>query len=139
MTIESTPEPGEVDEELVSYSQTWEGPIPPPAILQQFDEVVPGLAQIMVDSWVREQEHRRGIETEAIAAESREAVRIHFSGRMGIVAALLAIFALSAVAVFAVDREQEAAGILFGIAAVVSAIFSTWGGRRSPKEQPPQP
>lgn len=40
----------------------WQGPLPPPAALQNFDDVVPGLAERIAKAWEVESAHRREVE-----------------------------------------------------------------------------
>lgn len=42
--------------------EAWDGPIPPPGILREINEVVPGAAKQIVDQFIAEGEHRREME-----------------------------------------------------------------------------
>lgn len=46
----------------VTTAAWWQGPLPPPAALQGFDDVVPGLAERIARAWEVESAHRREIE-----------------------------------------------------------------------------
>lgn len=46
----------------VTTSAYWQGPLPPPAALRSFEDVVPGLAERIVVAWETESAHRREIE-----------------------------------------------------------------------------
>lgn len=46
----------------VAYSEQFKGPIPPPAILAQYDAIVPGAAKEIVQSFIKEGEHRRRLQ-----------------------------------------------------------------------------
>ncbi len=47
-------------------TQLYQGPIPPPDILQKFDDLVPGTAQQLIQLAVDESLHRRRIEQQTI-------------------------------------------------------------------------
>lgn len=67
--------------ELSSYS----GPIPPPDLLQRFDEVYPGAAKQILDDFVQESAHRRGMERKVVGAEAfKEVCGSIFAGLIGL-------------------------------------------------------
>lgn len=47
---------------IIARREVWEGPVPPPAILRDFDELVPGTARDMLERAASETSHRRHIE-----------------------------------------------------------------------------
>lgn len=74
--------------------QEYHGVIPPPLILQQFDELIPGTAQRLIQWAEDEQRHRQSLEREAQAANidaqrrqlavaERQARAIFFSDALG--------------------------------------------------------
>lgn len=62
--------------EFTSYS----GPLPPPDLLQRFDEVYPGAARQILDDFVQESAHRRAMERKVVSAESFKEVFGAISG-----------------------------------------------------------
>ncbi len=52
--------------EFTAYS----GPIPPPDLLQRFDEVYPGAARQILEDFVQESAHRRSMERKIVGSES---------------------------------------------------------------------
>ena len=67
--------------EFTAYS----GPIPPPDLLQRFDEIYPGAAQQILDDFVQESAHRRDMERKVVTAESfKEICGSIFAGLIGI-------------------------------------------------------
>ncbi len=55
--VASAPQ-SEGQHQLIVANQQWAGPLPPPSLLQGYDEVLPGCAERIVRSMEREQEHR---------------------------------------------------------------------------------
>src|SRR4051812_3563808 len=45
-----------------SYSEQYSGPLPPPKLLKEFEEAIPGSAAKILDNWRHEGEHRRQLE-----------------------------------------------------------------------------
>ncbi len=50
--------------------EVFEGPIPHPKLLQQYEEVDPGLANTIVNMAIKEQEHRHEIEKTIVKSET---------------------------------------------------------------------
>ncbi|MEN9281539.1 MAG: hypothetical protein RL594_474 [Bacteroidota bacterium] len=48
--------------QVVMHTQQWTGPLPPPSVLHQYDEVFPGLAERIVTSMELEQQHRHALD-----------------------------------------------------------------------------
>ena len=97
----------------------WQGPLPPPAVLEQFGRLVPDAPERIFRQWEAESDHRRAYEREALAAAIRRDAR-------GQVSAL--VFALTALSVAAFALwlgEPWVAGTIGGgtIASVVGAFL----------------
>ena len=69
----------------------WEAPLPPPALLEEYDRVVPGLAGRIADQARDSESHIREIEKKALTA----AVEYRTRGQWMGFAALLAILGIS--------------------------------------------
>ena len=50
-------------------SQKFEGPIPPPDVLQRYDELMPGAASIIIEMAQKQAAHRQLLELEAQRAD----------------------------------------------------------------------
>jgi len=63
--------PTEVRRELLTtlVGQYFSGPLPPPELLRQYDEIVPGFAQTIVDQFVAQGDHRRELEKTVIFSD----------------------------------------------------------------------
>lgn len=67
--------------------QAWRGPIPPPHALEQFNSIVPGAAEKIINSFVDEGNHRRDVKgwkvdasIEDLRADRKEAKRGQYFG-----------------------------------------------------------
>lgn len=81
----------------------WSGPLPPPATLEQYERLMPGAAQKLMDMAEAEQRHRHALESGQLALQ-QEGVRLAaHDSRLGIFASL--------------------AGLLFSIGAGLAAFI----------------
>lgn len=87
----SSPAPAEAH--VVATSQQWQGPLPPPAALEHFEQLVPGSAARLIEMAASEQKHRHTIESGAMFAQ-QEAVRL--TARDNLVGMVLGFLALAA-------------------------------------------
>lgn len=51
---------------ISTTTQLYQGPIPPPEILERFDRLVPGTAARLINLAIEESEHRRDMESQAM-------------------------------------------------------------------------
>lgn len=80
------------------------GPLPPPAMLKEYGEVVPGLEKLIVEQWTSETTHRRKQENEL----RRAFIRSEVLGQLfGFLLGLLTL----AVAAYAISEDQAGPGI----------------------------
>lgn len=89
----------------------YQGPIPPPDVLQGLDNLVPGTAAKLIKLAVEESEHRRSLEQKAtdanIAAQQQQ----------------LTLNSQQNKSVFRSDLIGQIAGFLICVLAIVSAVF----------------
>lgn len=64
----------------ITFMRSHSGPLPPPEVLREYGEVVPGLAEKIVDMAEAEQRHRHQLETEDLRSDRREASRGQYLG-----------------------------------------------------------
>lgn len=51
----------------------WEGPLPPPNALREYEEIIPGSANRILESVEKQQEHSRNMERTVITGNSKRA------------------------------------------------------------------
>lgn len=69
-------------------SQEWSGPLPPPAALERFNQIIPDGATRIMTMVEQEQAHRISLEGKALDAEVSDFKRGHFLGAAIALAAL---------------------------------------------------
>jgi len=70
---------------LEAVSQRFSGPLPPPDILREYDGIVPGAAKNIVQSFIKEGDHRRSLqsrETSMCEEWAREDVQLQKRGQI---------------------------------------------------------
>ncbi|MBI4827473.1 MAG: DUF2335 domain-containing protein [Nitrospinae bacterium] len=100
--------------ESISFS----GPLPPPNILQKYNDVMPGLAERIVNSAEKQASHRMDLEKIVIQGEDR---RAYLGWGSGTVLALLVVL-LGAYLVY-VGRNVEGFSTLAATAATFAGVF----------------
>ena len=68
------PRTGTIDRErkqTAMVTTAFQGPLPPPSLLREYDSVVPGLAQEIVQWTTSQTAHRQGIESRSIAIDEK--------------------------------------------------------------------
>jgi uncharacterized membrane protein len=114
---------------IETVSIRWEAPLPPPALLEQYDQVVPGLARDIARQAQVEASHVRERDQEALKA----AVRYHARGQwMGFIA-VLGIIGLAAFALWM--GSKWVAGIATSIVVGTAAVFVLGTLRRKGKKE----
>jgi uncharacterized membrane protein len=106
--------------DLLSLEMLYKGPIPPPAMLKQFDEISPGLALKIIENSFEQSRHRREIEKHVIEknTESRK-LGMFIGGGLGFTALVGAV-------ITAVMGQPWVAGILVG--AVTGGLVTSFFG-----------
>lgn len=107
MPIEELEQQLQPREVINAIRSEFSGPLPPPAILKQYDEIEPGLANRIVCMAEKEQEHRHGCENKCVKADSRDSL-------LGIVSAFLICVSMIYAGVKIVLGVPHISGLLSG-------------------------
>lgn len=105
--------------EISVQQHSWQAPLPPPAVLEGFNNVVPGSAERIIKAWEVESEHRREI-------DRREQRWFYANAVTGKVFAFLFVMGALALSAWALYLDKPwLAGILAGttLASVVGAFL----------------
>ena len=128
---ESKPDTGEVKLEHVS----WAGPLPPPSIVEHFDQLVENGAERIFSQWELETEHRRKYEASAL----RGSIWLDGIGR--VTAFIFAMGALTVTGWAASIGQAWVAAVLGGgtITAVAAALVYRGKVEASAVDEPERP
>jgi uncharacterized membrane protein len=113
----------------VKTEQSFSGPLPPPQILDHYNQIVPGAAEKIIALWESQVQHRQELEKKAITSDITQA---YFGAILGFIIAMSAIGAGTFLAY--IGRPTE------GIAAIISALVGLvgvygWGSYQRRKER----
>jgi uncharacterized membrane protein len=103
------------------------GPIPPPEMLRQYEQLRPGLVDKVIKMAEDEAGHRRASEMEAIAIQSRDQIAYRRSELLGQIFGLaIGVVAILSAAYMAVHGAQLAASIIGtgGVTGLVTAFIA---------------
>lgn len=87
------------------------GPIPPPDLIRQYEEIRPGSSDLFFSSWQEQSEHRRSLETKVIGAGI-------VTERLGTILAFIFAAFIVGCGTYLVSIDKDA----LGFAAIVGAI-----------------
>jgi uncharacterized membrane protein len=117
-------------QQVIQQSQYYSGPIPPPAVLKELEQITPGAAERIIKMAEKQQEHRHKIEEVAVRSGSRDSIS-------GIVAAAVMSLGFLALAGYAISLGHTLAGVAIGtidIAALASVFIYGTRSRRQERE-----
>ena len=81
--------------ELVATSTSWEGPLPPPAVLQQYEDVLPGSAKDIFQRSEKQSDHRMRMESAVILGDARRSdVGLVFAFILALTIIILAFYVM---------------------------------------------
>ena len=126
-----------VEARVVGLSQSFSGPLPPPAILKQYDEICPGCAERMIVMFENEANHRRQLEDRMVDA-NLEVMRSQFSeAKRGQVFAFIISLAFLVVGAYTAVKGQPWVGGILGTMGLSSIVGAFIAGRS--RLLPPEP
>ncbi len=106
------------DESVKVMAASWQGPLPPPATLRGFDEIVPRVARKILDMAEKQSVHRIQMEKTVVDGNSRRADRGLVVG--GVLAALIVIGGL----IVMIMRDPWAGASIIGTSvATLAGVF----------------
>ncbi|MCJ2009385.1 DUF2335 domain-containing protein [Methylobacterium sp. J-092] len=104
---------------VIERNEFWQGPLPPPIVLDQFRQLVPDAPERIFAMWEQEAQHRRELEKASLNGNLRTV-------RLGQWAAIAFSLSALAVAALALALGYPSAAMVIGaldIAAVVGAFL----------------
>ena len=119
----------------------FQGPLPPPSLLQEYDSVVPGLAQEIVHWTTSQTAHRQGIENRAMAIDEKMSTWYVVEVLLGqLFALIIGLTVIAAVVYLSLEGHEIAAGALgtVGFGGIIAA-FITGRRKRTSSENKEKP
>ncbi len=113
---------------VIQQSESWSGPMPSPRDLEAYNNIFPGLAKTIVDTFAAQSTHRRELEAIVVDGSERRADR----GQI-IVASLVALVILSGLWVALTSNGYAGAAMI--TAALAGGVWLYHIGGRPPDRQ----
>ena len=114
---------------LLAVSQEFAGPIPPPSMMKQYEETLPGSADRILKMAENQSEHRQSLEKKKLSFSNRE---VHIGQVLGF---FIGVIAIVTGGYTALSGAQIPGGFI-GTAGVVGlvAVFVIGSNRKPPQE-----
>lgn len=110
-------------------AQQFSGPIPPPALLGQYEEILPGMADRILQMAERQESHRHGIEKQAVTAEINR-------GYLGMASGfLVAICGLSIGGILLYGNKVVEGSVFAGVTLVSLVAVFVYGANKRSRER----
>lgn len=97
--------------------QAWAGPLPPPQILRDFDQIVENGAERIMAAWENETAHRR-------AMEKRELKLIAYEAIFGKFCALIFVLAALGATAYAIHEDCPWIAALLGTGTIAAVVWA---------------
>jgi uncharacterized membrane protein len=118
-----------VEQRLVQATMhAFSGPLPPPAILAQYNDTVPNGAERIVTMAEKQQEHRQEMEHKVVHANSLDQ-------RLGLIFGFIVMMSAVGVGFWCVVHGKDTAGITALIGAVAAPVVAFIYGRKKQSEE----
>ena len=105
-------------------SETYSGILPPPAMLEHYDKIVPGSAERLIKMAENQSQHRMKLESQVIHSDSRNST-------IGVISALIITVGTLVLAGYAIKMGQTLAGGVIGSLGIASIVGAFIYGTRS--------
>ena len=133
------PRTGTIDRERKQtgmVTTAFQGPLPPPSLLREYDSVVPGLAAEIVQWTTSQTAHRQGIESRSIGIDEKLSTWYIVEILLGQLFALLISLSVIASVVYLALQGHELAASAIGTVGFggIIAAFITGRRKRTPSE-----
>jgi uncharacterized membrane protein len=109
-------------------TESFTGPLPPPALLEQYELLSPGFAERIIASWEAETAHRHDLEKKVVAAEIEAQAQVPKEIRRGQYLAFILAIAFLIAGVVLVFAGAGVAGTIIsgsGFVGVIIAFLTT--------------
>ena len=100
------------------------GPLPPPVVLEQYNQTVPGAAERIIKMAEDQSAHRMRLESQVISTDTRNST-------MGVVFALIITLGVLTLAAYALKLGQTLTGGFLGTLGIGSIVVAFIYGTRS--------
>ena len=121
---------------LLSVRRRWSGPLPPPDLLAEFENVLQGLANRIVSMWEQQQAHRIRMESSGLEINRKIVIADIIQGYLGTILGFIFALAFLAVGAWLITKGHRWVGLPLGLLppGVIFGMFAyqfwPWSKRR---------
>jgi uncharacterized membrane protein len=115
------------------------GPLPPPALLRDYDDACPGSAERILKMAEAQAAHRQALEKTLVGAGVEEMRKGFFEARIGQLCALIISLAFLGVGGYVIIHGQSIPGSVLGALGISSIAVTFIKGRNDAPQTPPSP
>lgn len=133
-TGQAQPAKGTKATALLRSMSSFQGPLPPPDLLEGYEKVCPGAAQKILEAMQVEGAHRRTLETKSLEANIEGMRRQFAEGRLGQIFAFSIAVVFVFVGAYVALHGQPWPGAVFGSAGLGGIVTTFIVGRRNRNE-----
>lgn len=119
-------------------STSYQGPLAPPSILRQYNEICPGCAERRVSAFEAEGNHRRALELKAVDANIEGMRRQFTEARIGQIFAFILSLAFLFTGAYTAIRGQSWVGGVLGSMGIATIVGMFIRGRTRKREPNPE-
>jgi len=116
----------------IQQQASFQGPLPPPAMLQHYDQIIPGAAARIISMWEMQASHRQELEKQVVASAIQDSKRGLI---LGFIVSLVAILA----GTFCIMNGHAVEGSVLGGSAVPALVgvfvYGSWQRRKEREAQ----
>ena len=109
---------------MAQVSATFSGPLPPPSLLQGYENIQPGFAERIVKMAEEESSHRKEQEQKELDADIKFGHRDYTERRLGQILAFLIVIIMAGLGSYLAMNGKEIVGSVFGGPAIVSIVLA---------------
>lgn len=109
-------------------SQTYHGPIPPPLMLAEYDNIVPGSAKVIISLFENQSNHRMALEKQVITSDIRRSWG-------GLVAGFVVCVLVLVASILLILNDHEVSGTVLGTVDLVSLVSVFVIGRKMQSDE----
>ena len=117
--------------EVVATATSWQGPLPPPAVLQQYEDVLPGSAKGIFQRWETQSDHRMRVESVTMDRDAKRS----YTGLIFAFILSLTIVASGTYIAVAVEAWAGSSIICTGVAGLAGVFVYGTNSRRRERER----
>ena len=124
--------------QILAQGASFSGPIPPPAILQEYNRITPGLAERIVSMAEKEALHRHEIEHKALTADISDQNKMFSEARLGQICGFIIGLAAIIAGVYTATNGAQWPGGIIGGGGIIGLVSVFIYGRKQPHKPPQQ-